>query len=376
MKNLYSIITITFLCVSIFSSCDKEESNEVNETSQVFLEKSYPGLFKINGQSVLTSEGNSGVNYSDDNLLYSNLPNGNYASFDISMFVPTDNTVSIQAGLESVRIIKTDGTEVPPFFAGGSVGGIDDVIGDGVSRQRFDFNFTYPSDAPVINKNNFAGMRFVFTFEYEDNNSGDILDNKTFSFTITADGNPGGGGSGGTGDAIFWIDNDYGCGPIEVIVFLPANNVNSTITGYFGTTPDCSNTNNGGNFNDLPIGDYIYNATCNGQVWSDILTINENSCSRIKLADGGGGNATGDVIFWVNQDFGCGPISVSLTGAGSTTITGFYSSTPSCSDTGNGGNINDIPAGNYVLNASCTGYTWNGSVTISENSCLRFQLSL
>jgi hypothetical protein len=91
---------------------------------------------------------------------------------------------------------------------------------------------------------------------------------------------------------------------------------------------------------------------------------------------GSGDNNTGDIIFWTNNDLGCGPITVNVSGVGSTTITGFYSSTPVCSDTGAGGNLNNLPLGDYTYTASCSGgYTWSGSFTIVVG-CTRFQLTL
>ncbi len=91
---------------------------------------------------------------------------------------------------------------------------------------------------------------------------------------------------------------------------------------------------------------------------------------------GGTGSGTGDVKFWTNQDYGCGPISVNLSGVGSTTITGYYGSSPTCNPDSYGGNFNDLPVGTYNYTASCQGYNWSGSVEISEDSCMRFQLML
>ena len=185
----------------------------------------------------------------------------------------------------------------------------------------------------------------------------------------------GGGGNGDTGDAIFWINNDFGCGNINVNVSGVGS---SSINGFFGSTPSCSITSSGGNFNDLTPGNYNYTASCDNMNWSGSFEINQNSCATIELTDnGGGGNGSGDVIFWINQDYGCGPISVTVNGAGATTITGYYNSgIPDCSNTGAGGNLNNLPEGNYNFDASCSGYTWNGSFTITENECFKQQLSL
>ena len=92
---------------------------------------------------------------------------------------------------------------------------------------------------------------------------------------------------------------------------------------------------------------------------------------------GGGGSGKGDVKFWTNQDYGCGPITVNLNGVGTSSITGYYfAGTPDCIVDGYGGNFNDLPEGTYSYTASCQGYNWDGNITITEDSCLRFQLTL
>ncbi len=96
---------------------------------------------------------------------------------------------------------------------------------------------------------------------------------------------------------------------------------------------------------------------------------------------GGGGGGTGsnkgDVKFWTNQDYGCGPITVSVSGVGSSSISGYYyAGSPNCVPDGYGGNFNDLTAGSYTFTASCQNYNWSGTFTITEDSCLRYQLTL
>ena len=92
---------------------------------------------------------------------------------------------------------------------------------------------------------------------------------------------------------------------------------------------------------------------------------------------GGGGSGKGDVKFWTNQDYGCGQITVNLSSVGSSTITGYYyAGTPDCTIDGYGGNFNDLTPGTYNYTASCQGYNWSGTVTISEDSCFKLQLTI
>jgi len=84
---------------------------------------------------------------------------------------------------------------------------------------------------------------------------------------------------------------------------------------------------------------------------------------------------TGSVKFWINQDFGCGNITVNLNGNGSSVITGYFGSAPDCSNTSGGGNFSDLSPGNYSFSASCSGKTWSGTATIQENGCLQYLLN-
>ena len=90
----------------------------------------------------------------------------------------------------------------------------------------------------------------------------------------------------------------------------------------------------------------------------------------------GGGSGKGDVIFWTDQDYGCGYITVNVSGVGSSKITGFYYSAPDCDSTNYGGNFNDLTPGTYSYTAQCDGYTWSNTFTITEDSCLRYRLYL
>ncbi len=176
---------------------------------------------------------------------------------------------------------------------------------------------------------------------------------------------------GGKGDVIFWANGDYGCGPIDVTLTGVGS---GTITSFFGQAPNCG-TNGTANFNDLVEGTYNYTASCNGQQWSGTVGISNGSCTNVLLANGSDGNdAPGSVKFWVAEDFGCGNITVDLSGRGSSVITGFFNSAPDCDNTNSGGNFDNLTPGNYTYTASCSGLSWSGSITIAPNGCLQLQL--
>ncbi|MFT5104269.1 MAG: hypothetical protein ACI86C_001933 [Candidatus Latescibacterota bacterium] len=91
---------------------------------------------------------------------------------------------------------------------------------------------------------------------------------------------------------------------------------------------------------------------------------------------GGGGDPTpGKIKFWTQQDFGCGIITVTVTGGGSTTINGFFGGGPGdCDNTSGGGNFSNLAPGDYAFTASCSDRNWSGTVNVSDGGCTLFQL--
>ncbi len=281
MKKLKLLVPLFLLFTFVFISCEEEpENDESREPSTVYLQRSIQGLFKINGQDIALIENSSTNNSAVDYFEVEDLPNGNVFSIDISMFVPTDETVSIIADVETATIELLNGSSVPVSYAGGSIGEAADFLGNGVIMQKFTFNFIYPVEAPPINASNLFGFNFQFSFEYKDNLTGDILNNKLFDSFIEVRGTGGGGGGSAQGDIIFWVNQDFGCGPISVTVTGVGN---TTITGFYGSAPSCTDTGAGGNFDDLPTGNYSFSAACTNITWSGNFTISENQCLRFQL---------------------------------------------------------------------------------------------
>lgn len=91
--------------------------------------------------------------------------------------------------------------------------------------------------------------------------------------------------------------------------------------------------------------------------------------------DGSGGTPTGDIVFWTNEDFGCGSVNVNVASVGNSTISSYYSAAPSCENNNSNGNFSSLTPGNYSYTASCTNLNWSGNFTITENTCLRLQLN-
>lgn len=187
---------------------------------------------------------------------------------------------------------------------------------------------------------------------------------------------PGGGGGGSTptmGSFIFWTASDFGCGNITVTV----NGISKMITGPYSSMPPCG-ASGGANF-ELAPGTYTYSASCTGLNWTGSITITAGGCQALQLTaaggggGGGGGSTTGQGMFWIASDLGCGNISVTVNGV-TKTITQYYSSgAPACGASGCA--TFDLPAGTYAFTASCTSKNWNGNITIIAGNCSRSQLT-
>lgn len=85
----------------------------------------------------------------------------------------------------------------------------------------------------------------------------------------------------------------------------------------------------------------------------------------------GGSSGSGQVVFWTNQDYMCGFITVTINGT-SENISSYYYSAPDCNAQGCA--TFSLPAGSYSYSAVCSGYSMSGNVYVPANSCIRRQL--
>ncbi|MBI1835802.1 MAG: hypothetical protein HYR91_00905 [Flavobacteriia bacterium] len=82
--------------------------------------------------------------------------------------------------------------------------------------------------------------------------------------------------------------------------------------------------------------------------------------------------AKGDVTFWQTQGSGYDITVVSLNGI-SSNITGEYSSTPNCGDSGCAV-FNNIEVGTYSYTATDGTFNWNGTVEVTKDGCTTVNL--
>lgn len=173
-----------------------------------------------------------------------------------------------------------------------------------------------------------------------------------------------------TGLATFWLEEDLGCGP--VYVSIPGYGTEEIYYYSSGGAPSCESE--GYASFELEAGTYPYTASCSYRSWQGEVQVSRNSCNTVLLSEansGGGGH--GEATFWINQDFGCGPLTINVSNQYTGTINYFYATEPSC---GAEGCANfTLEPGTYTYQASCSGYTWpQYSFTVYANDCASIQI--
>lgn len=97
-------------------------------------------------------------------------------------------------------------------------------------------------------------------------------------------------------------------------------------------------------------------------------------CGTLSISGAGSGSnsKTGNAMFWISSDLGCGHITVTVNGQSKTISSYYNSSTPSC---GASGCANfTLSPGTYNFSASCDNKTWNSSITVEEGGCQKMRL--
>jgi uncharacterized protein (TIGR02145 family) len=168
-----------------------------------------------------------------------------------------------------------------------------------------------------------------------------------------------------TGQVMFWVASDLGCGPT---ITVNCNGEIKLISKYYsGGTPSCD-ADGCATFSMAP-GDYSFTAFCSGKNWSGTVTVTSGGCSTMQLTasgGGGGGGSTGIIT-----GFNCSSVSNSGTLSTGVAASGVSSTIPYTG--GNGGTY----ASQSVNSTGVTGLTatlsagtlinGNGSVTYIIN---------
>lgn len=166
------------------------------------------------------------------------------------------------------------------------------------------------------------------------------------------------------GTATFWMKDFDGNGNPTVTL----NGVTAQITQTHASVPQCGAAG-AANFS-IPAGAYTWTASNNGEFWQGEITVPVSGCVAQEL-EPHVGSGMGEAIFWVQSDLMCGYITVVIAST-SGQISNYYNSTPAC---GSSGCANfTLPVGDYYWAASCSQYTWDSYITVTEDECSTMRL--
>ncbi|MCL2073893.1 MAG: hypothetical protein FWH18_08235 [Marinilabiliaceae bacterium] len=175
-----------------------------------------------------------------------------------------------------------------------------------------------------------------------------------------------------TGNIGFYIGEDLGCGSINVTLTGVGS---GTIDRYFPSgAPDCDD-DRALIFKNLDFGTYSFTASCYEMSWSGTVQLDVACHMNELLGDDNGGTTNpskGSISFWINTDFGCGNIYITLQGVGSRTITQYMTREPNCGDPGTA-TFSNLDFGYYYFTASCQEIGWEGSILLDRN-CVTMHL--
>ena len=221
---------IIFLFITSFISCETDDEGNASEPSTVYLEDAFAEIYKLNNIDATPYAQEETSNSISNQVDISAFDGVNLNSFNIRAAAPIDNTLSINASLGSVYIVLKNGDEIPPFYQSGELG--DVIEFDGIQRQSFLFNFTYPSSASPIDIGDIDYIYLEYEFDYTANSSGSNVYSKSVNHTVYFEG---GSGNGNSCDdeitAVNYTDITFGdaCGSPSSVRLYYTNNSNISI---------------------------------------------------------------------------------------------------------------------------------------------------
>lgn len=273
---------LLFLAVVLLSACSKEEPQPEPPKPWQELEI-MPGNFTVNSKDIVTHQSSAEPNMNEEGAdLYkdyvkrTDLPSNAFEYYTIRAYIPTvSNIYTVHVNGHGGSLYYHGDNNVR-ITADNSSGFIETTNMNGVEYSVFEIVVRDINNA--MNQANFEKIVFVMNVEYKDKASGALKDQSLVNIEIFADteSSP----SVNSGMVTFWINQDYGCGYINVSI---PDYGTQTITQYIPSgSPSCDRQGSA-NYYDLPQGTYSYEAYGEGGCyWTNTFTINSN-CSTIQL---------------------------------------------------------------------------------------------
>ena len=231
--------------------------------------------------------------------------------------------------------------------------------------------------------------------------AGTFYGNQLYASTYSSSGSSGSSGNSGNsgssgGDNCVWVVNDPSlsvsvkkgalCGPNSFQWYV-TNNSREVLKVYI-----CFERSNGAFLQEgdgkagFKPGETKEWWTCEGtgrytlySIPYDRSIVCNPSLPRCSSSSGGntGGNtgtSRGTLTVWTDKDHGCGPITVTVAGVGSKTITQYITSgTPDCGASG-AVNFPDLPYGTYSVSATCGNRSMPATNITLSSGCFRFKI--
>lgn len=277
--------TLAFAVAVTFQSCSEDEESIPAQERPWELYVVEPGNFTINSADVVLNDGTRSGSYSDGTLFYntyirrSELPdNVEFEYYTIRAYIPSNDTygtsvsgfgMSLYHGVESERVRLIGDQSQSRTIGITTIRGTQYSVFEIVVRDP-DFHG---------NKYNVDKMIFVFRVKYFLRSTSEIVNEDVINLEVFTDTEPSSsGGSGEFGTSTFWVNQDYGCGYINVSI---SGYGTQTISAYNDSNPGCG-AEGSANFTGLPFGTYYYSASGSGCSWNNNFTISSD-CATVQL---------------------------------------------------------------------------------------------
>jgi len=275
----FLLITIGF---ALLNSCGSKEDEP--EPIKPWVEyEILPGNFSVNSKDITMHEELSVIDYySDGTDFYKNyvrrsdLPNNSIEFYSIFIRIPTlrdKYNLTINGYGSSVYYFDQIKVRIK---GDDSSGFVRQTTSNGVAYSIFEIVIR---DTDFLADNvNFEKIVFIFNVIYNDKSSGIEVSKSNVNVEVYADTQSSSSGSNDTGLASFWVNQDYGCGAIDVTIPIYGT---QTVTAFFDSSPSCG-VEGSANFYNLPYGNYSYSAAGSGCTWSNGFSLTSD-CANIQL---------------------------------------------------------------------------------------------
>lgn len=158
----FVVITLLFL----MSSCEKDDTI-ASEWAEPWNEQINMGNFSVNSGVIPTNENRSSVDYIEDYVMQSALPQVDFELIGIQAWIPTENDLSIRISNAQVWMDRYNGRRTENFYHHGFSGHRKTLEYDGTTYYVYEIFGFYNESLEKIRPNNFASVTFKMNIDYD-----------------------------------------------------------------------------------------------------------------------------------------------------------------------------------------------------------------